>query len=41
LKYKWEIYYWTQKLNTEDYGVDKPSAGYFLLLKRVNTVEKH
>jgi hypothetical protein len=28
VKYKSETYYWTQKLNKEDYGVDK----YFLLL---------
>ena len=28
VKYRSETYYWTQKLNREDYGVDK----YFLLL---------
>ena len=42
VKYKSETYYWTQKLNRQDYGVDK----YWILLafelfwNRVNTVEK-
>ena len=39
VKYRSETYCWTQKLNREDYGVDK----YWVLLavvKPVNTVEK-
>ena len=39
VKYRSETYCWTEKLNREDYGLDK----YWVLLdrwKRVNTVEK-
>jgi hypothetical protein len=39
VKYRSETYYWTQKLNREDYGVDK-YWGTSCCCKRVNTVEK-
>jgi hypothetical protein len=39
VKYRSETYCWTQKLNREDYDVDK-YWGTSCCCKRVNTVEK-
>ena len=33
VKYRSETYYWTQKLNREDYGVDKYWEFFFIQLR--------